>query len=82
MASRLSVSQLLTLISHTAPPKFELVHGRDLTLFIFKDGKAEGIATCEVESLADIRDGVQLLGYDPTDEWRSKGEVGYVFEKK
>lgn len=82
MASRLNPTQMLTLISHIAPPKFELVQGRDLTLYFFSDGRPEDIAICELEYLGDIREGISQLGYDLTDEWRGKGEGGFVYTRK
>ncbi len=81
MASRLNPAQILTLISHISPSKFELVHNREMTLYFFNEGKPEGVATCELEFLGDIREGVIQLGYDLTDEWRGKGEGGFVYTR-
>lgn len=52
-----------------------------MTLYFFNEGKPEGVATCELEFLGDIREGVIQLGYDLTDEWRGKGEGGFVYTR-
>ncbi|MBK9123817.1 MAG: hypothetical protein IPM16_11955 [Chloroflexi bacterium] len=79
MASRLNPVQMLSLIGHTAPAKFELTYGREARLvFYVRERHARG---CDFrsETVADVREAVQHMGYRQIDEWRRKGEGGYVF---
>lgn len=79
MASRLNPVQMLSLIGHTAPAKFELTYGREARLMFYLGGHAHEVATSDLETLADVRAAVPLMGYRQVDEWRARGEGGYVF---
>ncbi len=79
MASRLNPVQMLSLIGHTAPAKFELTYGHEARLVFYIGDGLQEVATSDVESLADVREAVQHMGYRQIDEWRRKGEGGYVF---
>ncbi|GIK27187.1 MAG: hypothetical protein IT298_01595 [Chloroflexi bacterium] len=79
MASRLNPVQMLSLIGHTAPAKFELIYGRETRLVFYVGGGLQEVATSDLETIADVREAVQHMGYRQIDEWRRKGEGGYVF---
>lgn len=79
MASRLNPVQMLSLIGHTAPAKFELTYGREARLVFYVGSGMQEVATSDLETVADVREAVQHMGYRQIDEWRRKGEGGYVF---